>query len=288
MSIDMRPRSIGEILDTSFRLVVRDLGTWALIVLIGVGPFTVVAASGYVEAGSILVDVGIVGVTVLGALGLLTAIGALTWGVHRVVEGDEAMPGASLRRGVALLLKTLGVTLVTYVALVLVMFALIVVSGILFGLGALVNPILGGVLAAVVGIAGGLWMLRALTPRLFLAMPVMVIEGEGVLRSFKRGHELSAGARGRLVVLFFATYIIVALPSIAILVIVGGVGSIVDPTSALAVLPLGWFIAQQGLSLLATMFTMPLFIAVAVLAYYDRRVTTEGFDVESAAATLDR
>ncbi len=286
MLVELRPRSIGEILDTSFRLVVRNLGTWALIVLVGIAPITVFSSLNYVDAGSPVLDLVAVVAILAGVVGWSVALGALTWGMDRIVRGERHSVGAALRQGFRMVVRTFLITLITYLAAVASVMVVVVVAALGGGAVSLVNDILGVIAAIVLSVALAAYLALAVVPRVFLALPAAIVEDLGALRSFRRGAELARGGRRGLVVLFLTTYVLILLPSIAITIVVQGLGGAADPLSAIGVLPLGWFVAQQALSLLATTFTTPLLAAVTVLAYYDRRISVEGYDVESAAEAL--
>ncbi len=286
MSVELRPRSIGEILDTSFRLVVRNLGTWALIVLVGVAPITLFSALDYVSTGSAVVDLFAILLLLAGLVGWSVALGGLTWALDRTVQDRLPGVGEALGRGLRMVVRTFVITLLTYLAAVVSISVVVFLAFVMGGVVGFFNGIAGVVLGLALLLAGGVWMLRIVVPRVFLALPCAIAEDIGALAGFRRAAELARGGERDLVILFITTYVLVFLPSMAIGFLVAFVGSVADPTSAVGVLPVGWFVAQQGLSLLTAIFTTPLLAAVTVLAYYDRRVSLEGYDVESAADSL--
>ncbi len=286
MSISMRPRSLGEVLDGAFQMLREDFGLYALTAIICLAPMTLIYAFSFTGSESTAVLLGVLVLLPIGIVGALTCWPALTYQMEDRLNGEASSVGSGLRRGVRMVLRMVGLTIVGYLA----MFAggVVVALGgglVVVALGA-INEILGLAIGIPIAIALAVFLTVTIASRLFLLLPVAVIEDVGVFASLRRAADLTAGARVSTSALLFVSWILLALPTIAILFLSGMAGAIVSAEGATATLPLGTVVLQQGLSLVATGVTAPFMVAVMVLGYYDRRIRAEGYDLESAAADL--
>jgi Membrane domain of glycerophosphoryl diester phosphodiesterase len=143
-----------------------------------------------------------------------------------------------------------------------------------------------------VGVRVGLGLLLLVIPgillalRYALAIPVAVLEQNGVSASLSRSVDLTQGDRGRifviyvlLVILMFAGSLVWQVPALLITRMSGARTPQQIPMSAQAVTAFGSFVTQSILGPIVT-------IAIA-LVYYDERVRKEAFDLEHMMQALD-
>jgi hypothetical protein len=144
----------------------------------------------------------------------------------------------------------------------------------------------GGLLAGIVAIAGGIglatWFLLALV-RLWMALPVCVVEQTGAWEAIKRSYRLSQGAHGRIFVLWLLGAVLSYLLSLALaaplMIAIELIPGMTTPQHAelagslMLYIFFGAFFAVQAL-------TRPVYAIALLLFYYDQRIRREGFDIE--------
>jgi hypothetical protein len=141
---------------------------------------------------------------------------------------------------------------------------------------------IGGIIFVLVAIVGGSIVLLLLYSRYALAIPACVLENLKAHPAIKRSVVLTAGNRGRIMVVI----ILVTIVTFAVM------GVLVFPASLLAVMfktvPLMLVLTLQHL---ATFIAGTLTGAIATIAlsliYYDERVRKEAFDIQLMMAALD-
>lgn len=97
--------------------------------------------------------------------------------------------------------------------------------------------------------------------------------------------QLARGAIPRIAAMLVVAWLIVTLPSVAVMALTGGFAQLANPQAAMA-LGTRAVAVQQLLSLAVSMLTAPFLPSVLVLLYYDRRVRREAMDVEVATSRL--
>ena len=141
-----------------------------------------------------------------------------------------------------------------------------------FGLGMLIlAPLM--VLALVYGV----WM----SLRYSLAMPACVVEGLRPGRALKRSIELSAGSRGRILVLGLLVYAVQTLLSI----LFGAPFLAFTFKHPGQPIPLALLAVQQISVFLISTFIGPIYSVGLTLFYYDQRIRKEGYDIERMMQT---
>jgi hypothetical protein len=149
-------------------------------------------------------------------------------------------------------------------------------------------------LTFVIGMGVGVGLILLLVPGIIfalmwsLAVPVAVLEDEGVFKSLSRSVELTQGSRMRIllicVLFLLATWIVGVLFGLPVGVIVFMSMMQHGPATALP----GWVqVLNVGMSFITHCLVGPLMtIGIAVL-YYDVRVRKEAFDLQLMMTTLD-
>lgn len=271
----LRPLSLGEILDGAFTLYRRQFASMFLTALVpqipfivfysiyavtmmGVGgdPFTQPASTPSFGAASVVSIVAMAILFPIAMLCMVIGFGAITFQVSRAYTGSPVGTREALRRGVDRMWPTLGAS---------------VLWGILFMIG-LVLCVVPGLLVAVAG---------------FALIPAVVLERRGPADALRRSYDLSRNALGEICLLLVVVYLITALPggAVAMFGMVGMMGGAMTGNAAAVVAVQA---VMQVLSALVRALTIPFSMGCTVLMYYDRRVRTEALDVQMMAESLNQ
>ena len=263
----LRPLSLGEVLDGAFTIYRRQFVSLFLTALLPQLPMIVLMALYYLFLGSVTRPAGpdlsaTMGITVmlvalvllpLAIIGSFTAIGGVTFQVARAYTGKPVSTGEAIRRGFQRSLPMTGAYLVVGI---MSMF---------------------GLLAFIIGFFV-VWVSA------FAVAPAVVLERRGPIEAISRSWEMVKGAWGEVFLVIFIASMIATLPGSAVgmLAMVGGlVISGGDPDTLMAAQAVG-----QVLSQLTRTLTIPFSLGATVLLYYDRRVRTEAPDVQMMAESL--
>lgn len=242
----LRELTLGEVLDVSFGLY-RSLFAPLLVVAV-VSQVLPMALGVYLGAsGDLFLNLGLsllyfVLAVVLGSLG----IAASTFIVSEAYLGREVSAAAALGRAWAMLLRIIGLSILTSL-LIGIGFMLVLVPGLL---------LLSG---------------------LILSTVVLVLESPGgPVEAMGRSWELTRGFRTKVLLTMFVAFLLLLVPSIAV---GGAAGLMSDPGGALSLLVL---VVESVLQV----FVYPYVYVVMTVLYYDLRVRKEGFDLELLSASL--
>lgn len=256
----LRPLSIGEILDAGFRLLRSRFGALMACVLVPIVPLailnTVIIASTNPETFDVNATatsdsasevVGVLGARLLLGLGGLLAVAACFKVISAAYLGERSSAGESLRYGLSRLPALVGASIVLLIALVPAFIALAI----------------PGIFLAV---------------KWCVASTAIVAERAGPLKGLSRSWALTRGHWWRT----FATLLVLGLIGIvlwfAILFTIGAALASVDSISTVTVAVLDTLIIVLILALL-----YPLDAAVLTVLYYDMRVRNEGYDLQLLA-----
>jgi hypothetical protein len=285
MSIGLRPRSLGEILDGSFRLYREDAGLLTLTTVLcfapGVAWVTLMTVS---STGGVTGIVESLAMFLGSMVGTLIVGTALTHILDTRLQGETPGLGPAFKRGLRLALRMM------WCGIILYFFALVtfLVPGfavtMLLGLGASA-PIAVQVVFGVAGVGAmalaGLWWLG----QVFTVLPLMVVENLPAYAAIKRSVSLARGGWLRIGFTFIICYVLVLAPTFALMFLTGSLGSLMDPT-AVGTISAGALIVQQFVGLVVAGLTMPFMVGCMLLTYYDRRIRTEAYDLEAATEAL--
>ncbi|NIP78019.1 MAG: hypothetical protein GWM90_01975 [Gemmatimonadetes bacterium] len=291
---DMRPMGMGEVLDRSFQLLRRHLGTLFVTAVLGLAPLLVMYLSlGFPSGAAMSQDQvasmgGLVIVLMLVSLVTMTVSwAALTRQLDHAASGGPVSLADGLRYGGRAFFRVAGLGILIYA----VGAALLIPAGMvaaLFGGGASVflgEGVLGvgitiAALVAAFAAAALLW-----APMAFISLPALVGEGRGPIGALRRAHGLGKGGRWRIVATALLAWIVMMLPTVGIPFLfgfgmemwtTGGVGTVTGTQLYL----------YQAVTFAVGGLTTPFMVAVMVLTYYDRRVRREGYDVELASEAI--
>ena len=291
---DIRPMTVGEVLDRSFQVLRRHLGTLFVTALLGVAPMVLMYASIGVPYGGTMTETPSAGagvmalvLLVLAMVGTVVSWAALTHQVGRAAEGGAVSFGDGVSRGLRTFFRVVGYWLSAYVMALVIMvpavLAVVLVAGVL---GAVLgNGLVSVLLTVVLGLVIGGAALLLWAPMGFLGMPAMILEGLGPIKAIKRAHALGKGARGRIMGTAVLAWILMMLPSLGMGFFLGLGAAVFDPTAAATATTTQYYLYQAA-TLLAAGLTTPFMVAAMVYSYYDRRVRREGLDVERASASI--
>lgn len=256
----LRPLSVGEILDAGFRLFNARFVTLVLCVLVPVVPLQIVGtalqasvdpnafdldSTETVDSGTALAGTLVAAAIQFAAAAL--AVAACFRAISAAYLGERAGVGESLRYGLGRLLPLI----VAYI-----LFTIIFVIGFV----ALIIP--------------GIW----LATKLSMTFPAVVFERKGPFGAIGRSWSLTGGnfwrTLGTLVVVFLIAFVL----QLVLGGVVGGILGASDSTSELTVA-----IVLTLVNLITLALTYPLWAAVTTVLYYDMRVRNEGFDLQLLA-----
>jgi hypothetical protein len=302
MSLDLRPLTLGELLDRSFSLYRHHfwlfVGIMALPSLLGLtfgvlvalfnpqpaSPGSVAEANPAEILGAVLwFAAAMIGMVIVYFITYAVALGATTVAVSQIYMGHPVSIRAAyapLRGRVGRLALLLVLVSIRLFGIVLLMFAVI---GLAAGLGTRGSPVLAALVLFAAGLgAFVLWIWVVL--RYAVAVPAAVLEDESATDAIRRSIELTRGSLLRVFALMAFTMVI----TYAVLAVFQGpfliAGTMAGPDSS----TFFW------MNLLGTItgsvggaFTAPLMIVAFAVLYYDLRVRNEGLDLQLMLAGLE-
>ncbi len=256
MAYELRPLSIGELLDRTFSLYRRHFWTFfGIVALANLLPLaiqlaTIVAlrGAGLVQTSVVVLSRIFVSLIAVALSQCATVVAVSQTLLNRKTSIAEAFQSVRLRLG-ELIVVMLNMTVRIVLGLIL-----LVIPGILLAL------------------------------RYALTIPVAVLEQEGPSRSLSRSARLTKGHRGRIFLIYFLLSALIAIvtmvwqaPLMLTMVLTGQPAA--SSTLGLATLLLGTFLTQSVLG--------PILTIGLTLVYYDERVRKEAFDLEHMMGQLD-
>lgn len=264
----LRPLSIGEVLDGAFTIYRRQFASLFLTALVpqlpllalfsvwyGFLSFAGAAGPASEPSTAAVATMGISAVILvpLAMFGYVITIGAVTFQTARAYTGAPVTTKEALRRGLSCSLPLVGAYFVVGFLAFLGFFALII-GAIIVMLGA------------------------------FAVAPAVVLERRGPTEAMSRSWALAKGAWGEVFLLGFIASMIAGLPGFAVNMVTTVVGLLIagnDPGMMMAAQGVGQVLGQ-----VARTVTLPFSLGATVLLYYDRRVRTEALDVQMMAESL--
>jgi hypothetical protein len=301
MALDLRPLTLGELLDRSFSIYrhhfwlfvgimavpsVLALAMSLLMVLAGASLAVGGEANAALDVGRIVWILGIVcAIAVTVAVYFVTysvALGATTIAVSQIYLDR---PG-TIRSAFAALRGKVGRLTLLFLLVALRIFGLafLGVLGVFLiaALSGLVSPILSGVIV-VAGMLGIIGLCFWFVLRYAVTVPVAVLENESATDAIGRSVQLTEGNRGRVFVLLLFTIVI----AYAVLFIFQGpfaaIGMMAGPETATYF----WSNLLSSISgAIGSALTSPLTVVAYAVLYYDLRVRKEGLDLDVMLAKL--
>lgn len=284
LPLDLRPLSVAELFDRTFRLYRRNFLTFLGIVVLTQIPLYLIQLfiSTLAESGNNInpADIStlfqgptlVLGIVTVILSVLFTQIGAAA--LTRAIADSYLGKSDSIKEA----FQRLGRTWFTLI------FALIFAGLIIFGLAVpviLVSfiPCIGTI-AAVIGI-----FFVGITANIIISLltPVVVLEKSGARDSVRRAWELGKKRFwwifGYLLLLGILSWLIVQGPTLLILFLFESVLGGIDSTLQ--------NIIEQSANLILNAFFLPIQLTAVTLMYFDLRIRFEGFDLMVLAATVE-
>jgi hypothetical protein len=262
MASDLRPLSLGELLDRSFFLYRKNFLLFAGIVAL---PHLVLLAFQFLGVG---LQTTRVLTGPLASISWTLAVLIVSLGVGAASQGATVIAVSHVHLGhpTSITDSFAGIKgRILYLALIMIGYWI----GIGVGLALLIVP---GIILAL------MWA---------LTIPVAVIEDKGLRDAVSRSAELTKGHRGRVfvigllfLVIWYAVYMVWEVPILA------AVG-IMARNHRMTAIPLWTQLALPVGSFLSQCLAGPLMTIGFSLLYYDERVRKEAFDLQLMMSTLD-
>jgi hypothetical protein len=255
----LRPLSIGEILDVGFRLFRERFRTLMACVLVPVVPLSILSTIvvGVIDdtaydvnapaRESSSADVANLIDNLLGGAAAAIAIAACFRVISSAYLGQRADAGESLRYGLSRLI-----------------------------------PLVAAYLAISIGV--GLGLVALVVPGIFLAVkwsmtfPVIVAERAGAFQAMRRSWELT---RGRWWRVCGALLVVVLISFVLAFVILVAFGAAIASSDSISEALFAILITAATIGVLTVLY--PLTAAVVTVVYYDLRVRNEGFELQQLA-----
>lgn len=254
--LDLRPMSIGELLDRTFSLYRNDFWLWIGIAAIPyLIMFGVKLTSTYMvrtggSAGAVA-GLGVMGIGFL-AFWLLNMVaqGAVVSAVSQLYTGRSSNVNASYNAAFSRFGAVLAIALL---------------SGMAIGVGTILCIIPGIIMAILFA----------------LSLPALLVEKSDVGRAIERSFALGKEAWPT-ILLIYVLFTVVNFGLVMLLSMPFSLLMLWDPSHAM-----GWTTAQALGEFLVGTAVSPLLNIAMTLVYFDQRIRREGFDLQMMIAALD-
>jgi hypothetical protein len=301
MVLDLRPLSIGELLDRSFTLYREHFTTFVgimaapsvvallMALTVSVAQFLPLLQAVRPTPEQVLLAsvVMVSGVVVLGSaywLVYLVALGATTTAVSELYLGRTPTIARGYRSVRGHLGRLFLLTLLISLRLIGVMVVCLGVPGVMAGLLARNVPIVVGVFI-MIGALAGMCVVLFFGLRYAVSIPALMLEPLGANAAIGRSVFLTQGLRWRVFLLLlcamvvsYASMMILQLPFMVAAALVGP-----QSMTGFWLNIVGTFTGTIGNAV-----TAPVMIIGFAVLYFDARIRKEGLDLQIMAAALDR
>lgn len=292
---DLRPMTIGEVLDRTFKLYKTEFwlftGIMSLPFLVlfvfnvsigAVSNGTVTSISaGHIPSFSPGLIAGGVGAILLFVIGLLVLISvgqaATIFAVSDIYLGRTATIRGSFQQVRGYVLKVIGTIILVGIAIVAVFFVAVpvILAARSLGTVVLLVSIFGLVLFLIFAVVG-------LACRLSLAVPVVTLEDNGPVSALSRSWELTKGFAMQIFVILLLYWVLSSVASMVFTFPFLFLTMFPRPH----VLPFGLVVLQDACSFIAQVLVAPVQTIAISLMYYNLRVRKEGFDLDHLIGSL--
>jgi hypothetical protein len=288
-AVDLRPMSLGEVLDRTFSIYKQNFLLFAGITLL---PFLLLFAVNIAIAelnpgvarmgqGGAMPSMGMIGGFLAGGSVVFILYLFLAGAAHAatVVSVSDLYLGrtSGVREAYGRVGTRVFRVILMYFLLFLIVF--IGVMGIVVLTILLRSPILGGVFMIVAVIAAVVLFCRAA-----VAVPAAILEDTGAVRSISRSFELTQGHGGQIFLIFLLTavmsYVAIIIFQLPFLALAGSVAKAGQTPG------FGFVVMENISTLIAQVLVGPIGTIALSLMYYNLRVRKEAFDVQHLMASL--
>ena len=305
---ELRPLTLGELLDRTFRLYRNNFWLFAGIMAIPSAfsiPFSILMfsmqSSAFVmgaPAPKLAAGMILFGFAFFSFFWVVysLAIGATTFAVSESYLGRKTSVRAAYGKVRGNFWRIIGVVVVALLRalgmLILIGIGMAIVIGILFGIMAALGRgqariaagVIIGLVAVLTYLAGiGLWFFWSL--RYAVSIPALLIERLGVLAALRRSVLLTRGRRWQMLVAIFLCTIVAYVGTI---IFQGPFFVMIILTQRSGHLP-EWLAYASAMSgAIGGAITGPVLLIALVLCYYDTRIRKEAFDLQFMMSSLDQ
>ncbi|MCY4572825.1 MAG: hypothetical protein OXF01_08475 [Gemmatimonadetes bacterium] len=307
-TIPMRPLGFSEIVDGAVQLYRRDFGLYYLIVLVCSLPSYVLtvlwnpaelleSAEAFDSAADPTVALEQMG-GLLGQMGFLFLISlvslafsffaslSLTVAMHARIEERPSSLGAAYKGALPHLVSAAGASIVAFL-IFLVVFVVVWVAMMFSFVGVSVatgNPWLAvlafGIMVVALLMVTSLWMGAT-----FGVFPAVVIEGRSAMDALGRSFSLCRGGWLKVIGIMVVATIVSWAPTVAVATFTGTWDLFLSPGEVGTISPTRqWVLNTAGL--IVGPLTTPFLLGCIMMLFHDRRVRSEGYDLETLADAL--
>jgi hypothetical protein len=311
MALDLRPLTLGELLDRGFTMYRRNL--WLFVGIAAVPAVLALALALLVQVMQMkTLDTALAArsqpgppafdpesiMTIMSLVGGILVLALAYWVVYMVALGATTFAVSELYVGRAVTIRDvygkmsdrIGALVFLMILIGLRLFGIFLGAGIMMalvvGLAGLLSPIAAAIAGAVslVGFAAIGLLCFYMVLRYAVAVPALVIERLTARSSILRSIELTRGRLGRVFLLVLCATM-VTYATVAIFQGPFMIGSMMAEPGTQRWL---WFsVAGSVVGTIGAAFTTPFLIIGLALIYYDARIRDEGLDLELTLAALD-
>lgn len=271
---ELRPLSVGEILDAALRVYRAAFPTLVGVaaVTIGVPTILLFVLIATAESPTTMVAAG-AGIALLYLLGGLAATAAIIWVVSEAYLGARAGLWDSLAFALGKAWRVFVAGLAKWLIIGFAEFGLVLVGGAF----AMLLPDSSALVAGIYGLTLVVAMLAVgilLTAAYAIVTQAVVLEPlDNATDALPRSWTLTKGARGRAVLLWVTIVVLITVPVLI--------------AAALGFAFPGARVAFDVVGTLLQLVLYPVFSCVFTIYYYDLRVRKEAFDLEALSGQLE-
>jgi hypothetical protein len=222
---------------------------------------------------------------ILGALAQLVVTGMLTVVMGRAVLGKGMTVSEAWKSTRPLLLRLIGVTLLSGLLVVLAVFVCML-PGILLAVADGGSD--GAAALLLLGLVVGLCLMVYLYVSLSLAGPTLMLEKQTVVKALRRSHKLVKGSWWRifgiLLLVMIITTIVTGIVTVPFSLLSGGSDAFSTDTSSVSDPSLWQLVVMAIGTVIASALVYPFSAGAGVLLYVDQRMRREALDLELARA----
>ncbi|MFQ5663176.1 MAG: hypothetical protein ACE5HL_05035 [Terriglobia bacterium] len=308
MGADLRPMSLGELLDRVFSLYRHHLWLFVGIMLLPAlfaiamslfvvglqgqpravqpgAPPAVVAEE--LTAFMLSVIIGLVGMFVVYWVVYAIALGATTFALSEVHLGHAATVRGAYQKMRGQFWRLMDVVFSVLLRIIGCVFVSLLLAGLLSAAAMRLFPPLGGgltILAVLLGFGLGIALSVLIVVRYGVAVPVLVVEGARAREAMKRSVRLTKGYRHRVFLILLLTVVI----NYAAMFLFQGPFWVAGTLLADKGQVPSWLTSLSAIAGgLGGAFSGPLMMIALALLYFDLRMRKEAFDLQLMMATLD-
>lgn len=289
-AVPLRPLRLGDILDAAIRIIRFNPGaTVGAALLFAAVPLLVpIVLTGVLlptaDVGSedvaLLISLGVAwgGALLLQSLGVTLVTGMTAQVAYAATLGQQMSLGQAWRATLGARWRLVGLAALLLFLMIGVTAVYVVASVGVVMTGNVMGIVAWFLLTLPCGVALSIWFW---VKYYLFAIPVLMVERTGVLKALSRGSNLVSGHFWRVLGISLLVVVLAQVASgvLAVpLVIIGEVPALMGASEAVAMIAL---VATQVLSqVVATALVTPFLSAVTALLYIDVRIRKEAFDVE--------